>query len=40
MSYITVKSKGKVHLRTGHERSNREWMYSAILSLTSALGEG
>ena len=31
------KDKGKVHPRTGHEGPQREYRYSSILSLTSAL---
>jgi hypothetical protein len=37
---IKRKGKGKVNPRTGHEGPDVEQMYSSILSLTSALGEG
>ena len=36
-SYLTVKGKGTVHFRTGHERSEGKQMYNSTLSLTSAL---
>jgi hypothetical protein len=35
-----VSGKGKVHPRTGHERSEREKRYSSTLSLTAALDGG
>ena len=37
LASTTVKSKGKVHPRTGHEGPEEDQMYSSILSLASAL---
>ena len=36
-SQNAVSRKGKVHHRTGHESTEREYSYSCTLSLTSAL---
>jgi hypothetical protein len=38
-SWVKVKVKGKVHLRTGHEGPEREQSYNSTLSLISALDD-
>jgi hypothetical protein len=38
--YYTVKGKGKVHPRTGHEGPEGEERYSSTLPLTSELDGG
>ena len=40
MSYTTVKSKGKVHPRTGHKDPEGEHRYSSTLPSISALDGG